>query len=146
MKVKALKFRKKSRISRKMSRPWNRELGWSLTMMCIRLSKIYICTAFFLLALSNLLSLAVVMGKFGYRNYELSYDQLWASSLLGRNAVTWRWSLSYDQYITVDSHMTVYHYNDMVTWRSLNVNIIVRHFQPRVHHISMSTHYRASSV
>ena len=25
----------------------------------------------------------------------LSYDQLWAASLTGRNAVTWRWALSY---------------------------------------------------
>jgi len=25
----------------------------------------------------------------------LSYDQLWAASLIGRNAVTWRWALSY---------------------------------------------------
>ena len=32
----------------------------------------------------------------------LSYDQLWAASLTGQNAVTWRWSLSNDQRVTVD--------------------------------------------
>jgi len=32
----------------------------------------------------------------------LSYDQLWAASLIGRNAVTWRLSLSNDQRVTVD--------------------------------------------
>jgi len=32
----------------------------------------------------------------------LTYDQLWAASLIGRNAVMWRWSLSYDQRVTVD--------------------------------------------
>jgi len=51
----------------------------------------------------------------------LSYDQLLAASPTGRNAVTWRSSLSNDQGIMVDrvslqstegSHMTVYHYND----------------------------------
>ena len=31
-----------------------------------------------------------------------SYDQLWAASLTGQNAVTWRWSLSNDQRVTVD--------------------------------------------
>ena len=34
--------------------------------------------------------------------YILSYDQLWAASLIGRNAITWRWSLSNDQRVTVD--------------------------------------------
>jgi len=38
----------------------------------------------------------------------MSYDQLWAASPTGRNAVTWRWSLSNDQRVTV----AVYHYND----------------------------------
>jgi len=47
----------------------------------------------------------------------LSYGQLWAASLIGRNAITWRWSLS----MINASRSTVCHYND--------------------HHISMSTHY-----
>ena len=33
---------------------------------------------------------------------KLSYDQISAASLIGRNAVTWRWSLSNDQPVTVD--------------------------------------------
>jgi len=61
---------------------------------------------------------------------ELSYDQLWAASLIGRNAVTLRWGLSYVHCFTVTrcdlitSHM--WHYNVTrcdVTWCSLNVNV-----------------------
>ena len=40
----------------------------------------------------------------------LSYDQLWAASLIGRNVFTWRWALSYVHRFTV-------------TWCSLNANV-----------------------
>ena len=47
----------------------------------------------------------------------LLYDQLWAASLIGWNAVMWRWSLSNDQRVTVDR--VVCHYNDKrsMLWR-----------------------------
>ena len=60
----------------------------------------------------------------------LSYDQLRAASLIGWNAVTWRWALSYVHHFTVTrcdnimSHM--WHYNVTrcdVTWCSLNSNV-----------------------
>jgi len=59
------------------------------------------------------------------RYYQLSYDQLWAALLIGRNAVTW---LS----IIICSLFHVqpgWHYNvtpddrEAVTWRSLNANV-----------------------
>ena len=60
----------------------------------------------------------------------LSYDQLWAALLTGRNAVTWRWALSYVHRFTVtrcDLIMSrVWHYNVTpgdVTWCSLNANV-----------------------
>jgi len=61
----------------------------------------------------------------------LSYDQLWAASLIGRNAVTWRCALSYVHRFTAtrgDIIMsTGWHYNVTpgdVTWRSSNANIM----------------------
>jgi len=61
----------------------------------------------------------------------LSYDQLWAASLIGRNAVTWRWALSYYVHrFTVTrcdiimSHMWNYNVTRRdVTWCSLNANV-----------------------
>ena len=60
----------------------------------------------------------------------LSHDQLWAASLIGRNAVTWRWALSYVHRFTVtpfDITMSDIWYCNVkrgnVTWRSLNANV-----------------------
>ena len=67
------------------------------------------------------------------RGCELSYDQLWAASLIGPNAVTWRWALSYVHRFTVTRGDIVmsprspgWHYivtPGDVTWRSLNANV-----------------------
>ena len=71
--------------------------------------------------------------------YLLSYDQLWAASLIGRNAVQWRWALSFHRFTVTRGDITMspgWHYNvtpgdrEAVTWRSLNANVryIVRCF------------------
>jgi len=52
----------------------------------------------------------------------LSCDQLWAASLIGRNAVTWRWALSYVHHFTVTRGDIMMSPCD-VTWSSLNVNV-----------------------
>ena len=44
--------------------------------------------------------LALLLVSFHYN--KSSYDQLWAASLIGRNAVTWHSSLSNEERITVD--------------------------------------------
>jgi len=74
-----------------------------------------------------------------YDIYLLSYDQLWAASLIGRNAVQWRWALSFHRFTVTRGDITRspgWHYNitpgdcEAVTWRSLNANVryIVRCF------------------
>jgi len=52
---------------------------------------------------------------------QLSYDQLWAASLIGRNAVTWRWTLSYVHRFTVTRDDIIM--SPRVTSRSLNANV-----------------------
>ena len=70
----------------------------------------------------------------------LSYDQLWATSLIGRNAVTWHWALSYVHRFTISPFdiivSDIWHYNverGDVTCRSLNANVryILRCFRFR---------------